>query len=261
MDFGSSGMYHIGLKPEQGAAYALLTGDPARVEAVASRLEEPAFVCANREYTTWVGRLQGERVLVISHGIGGPSTAICVEELCRCGVKTMIRVGTCGGMRLDVLGGDLVVATAAIRQEGTSREYLPVEFPAAADFAVTGALMEAAAGLGKKAHAGVVHCKDSFYGQHSPETSPVAARLLEQWEAWKRGGCLASEMESAALFILAAARGIRAGCVLEVLWNQEREAAGLENPRAAGTGDAIDTAAAALALLIAADRKSGEARG
>lgn len=173
----------------------------------------------------------------------------------------MIRVGTCGGMRLDVLGGDLVVATAAIRQEGTSREYLPVEFPAAADFAVTGALMEAAAGLGKKAHAGVVHCKDSFYGQHSPETSPVAARLLEQWEAWKRGGCLASEMESAALFILAAARGIRAGCVLEVLWNQEREAAGLENPRAAGTGDAIDTAAAALALLIAADRKSEEARG
>ena len=173
MDFGSQGMYHIGLKPEQGAAYALLTGDPGRVEAVASRLEEPVFVCANREYTTWAGRLQGERVLTISHGIGGPSTAICVEELCRCGVKTMIRVGTCGGMRLDVLGGDLVVATAAIRQEGTSREYLPVEFPAAADFAVTGALMEAAAGLGKKVHAGVVHCKDSFYGQHSPETSPV----------------------------------------------------------------------------------------
>mgnify|MGYP002496572079 CR=1 FL=1 len=134
-----------------------------------------------------------------------------------------------------------------------------MEFPAAADFAVTGALMEAAAGLGKKAHAGVVHCKDSFYGQHSPETSPVAARLREQWEAWRRGGCLASEMESAALFILAAARGLRAGCVLEVLWNQE--AAGLENPRAAGTGDAIDTAAAALALLIAADRKRGEARG
>ena len=140
MDLGSREMYHIGLRPEQGAAYALLTGDPGRVEAVAARLEDPAFVCANREYTTWAGRLEGERVLVTSHGIGGPSTAICVEELARCGVRTMIRVGTCGGMRLDVLGGDLVVATAAIRQEGTSREYLPVEFPAAADFRVTAAL-------------------------------------------------------------------------------------------------------------------------
>ena len=255
MDLGSREMYHIGLRPEQGAAYALLMGDPGRVEAVAARLEDPAFVCANREYTTWAGRLEGERVLVTSHGIGGPSTAICVEELARCGVRTMIRVGTCGGMRLDVLGGDLVVATAAIRQEGTSREYLPVEFPAAADFRVTAALAEAAAGLGKRAHIGVVHCKDSFYGQHSPESSPQASRLLEQWEAWKRGGCLASEMESAALFILAAAREIRAGCVLQVLWNQEREAAGLDNPRADGTGAAVDTAAEALRLLIAADSR------
>ena len=254
MDFGCKEMYHIGLRPEQGAAYALLTGDPGRVQAVAERLDQPVFVCSNREYTTWAGSLEGERVLVISHGIGGPSTAICVEELAQCGARTMIRVGTCGGMRLDVLGGELVVATAAIRQEGTSREYLPVEFPAAADFRVTGALMEAANWLKKTAHAGVVHCKDSFYGQHSPESSPVASRLLEQWEAWKRGGCLASEMESAALFILAAARGIRAGCVLQVLWNQEREAAGLENPRADGTGDAIDTAVEAMRKLIADDQ-------
>ena len=113
----------------------------------------------------------------------------------------------------------------------------------------------AAAGLGKRAHIGVVHCKESFYGQHSPESSPQASRLLEQWEAWKRGGCLASEMESAALFILAAAREIRAGCVLQVLWNQEREAAGLDNPRADGTGAAVDTAAEALRLLIAADSR------
>ena len=142
MDLGSREMYHIGLRPEQGAAYALLTGDPGRVEAVAARLEDPAFVCANREYTTWAGRLEGERVLVTSHGIGGPSTAICVEELVKCGAHTLIRVGTCGGMAHKVVGGDLVVASAAIRQEGTSREYLPVEFPAAADFAVTRALAD-----------------------------------------------------------------------------------------------------------------------
>ena len=129
--------YHISIAPEQGAPWALIAGDPGRVPAIAAYLDNPAPLGQNREYTSWVGTLAGQRVLVMSHGIGGPSTAICVEELAQCGVHTLIRVGTCGGMQQQVLAGDLVAATGAIRAEGTSREYLPVEFPAVADVQTT----------------------------------------------------------------------------------------------------------------------------
>ena len=253
MNFNAEKLYHIGLTPDQGAGYAILTGDPGRVESIARQLDKPAFVAQNREYTTWSGEISGQRLLVTSHGIGGPSTAICVEELARCGVHTMLRAGTCGGMKLEVMGGDLVIATAAIRQEGTSREYLPVEFPAVADFSVTSALISAASQLGHTAHAGVVHCKDSFYGQHSPDASPVSYELLNRWQSWLRGGCLASEMESATLYIVAASLGLRAGCVLQVVWNQEREAAGLDNPHAKTTDDVVNTAIAAMTILMKID--------
>lgn len=255
MNIHGETLYHIGLAPSQGAGFALLTGDPGRVEGIARRLEQPSFVAQNREYTTWAAKLNGQRLLITSHGIGGPSTAICVEELARCGVHTLIRIGTCGGMHLDVLGGDLVIATAAIRQEGTSREYLPLEFPAVADLDVTNALVNAARSAGRRVHAGVVQCKDSFYGQHSPDASPIAPRLQYQWQAWCKGGCLASEMESAALFIVGASLGLRTGCVLNTVWNQERAAAGLDNPRSEDTSAAIDTAIAALRDLMAAAEK------
>ncbi len=250
MDFNHEKMYHIGLTPADGAKYAIITGDPGRVERIAALLEQPQFVASNREYTTWAGLIDGERVLVTSHGIGGPSTAICVEELKRCGVSTLIRVGTCGGMALQVCGGDVVVATAAIRAEGTSREYLPIEFPAVADLDVSVALKEAADALGYTVYTGVVQCKDSFYGQHSPETMPVNYELENKWQAWLKGGCLASEMESATLYIVAAARGLRAGCVLHAVWNQEREKAGLSNVKDENTEKAAKTAIEAVRRLI-----------
>lgn len=250
MNFNEERMYHIGLKPSEGAEYAVITGDPGRVESIARLLDEPQLVASNREYTTWAGTLAGHRVLVTSHGIGGPSTAICIEELSRCGVGTVIRVGTCGGMALQVCGGDVVVATGAIRAEGTSREYLPIEFPAIADLGVCNALVNAAQAEGYTAHAGVVHCKDSFYGQHSPEASPVSYELQNKWQSWLRGGCLASEMESATLYTVAASLGLRAGCVLHVVWNQEREKAGLSNPKSEKTESAAKTAINALKALI-----------
>ena len=250
MNFNEQAMYHIGLTPSQGAAYAIVTGDPGRVESIARLLDEPVFVAQKREYTTWAGTLCGERVLVTSHGIGGPSTAICVEELYRCGVRTVIRVGTCGGMALDVVGGDLVVATGAIRAEGTSREYLPIEFPAVANHAVTTALIAGGEALDCTVPAGVVQCKDSFYGQHDPDASPVSYQLNNQWQAWLKGGCLASEMESATLYIVAAALGLRAGCVLNVVWNQERAAKGLANPQNENTQNGAKAAVNAIKLLI-----------
>ena len=246
LDFNKDTLFHIGLCPEQGASLAILTGDPGRVEEIARKFDDPVFVASNREFTTWAAQTAGKRLLVTSHGIGGPSTAICIEELYRCGVRTMIRVGTCGGMQMPVMGGDVVIATGAIRQEGTTGDYLPLAFPAVADFTVTQVLTEAAKELKQRYYTGVVHCKDSFYGQHDPAASPVAYQLENQWHAWIKGGCLASEMESAALFILGAVKGIRTGCVLQVLWNQERAAAGLANPQVTTAEGAVEVAVKAV---------------
>ena len=202
-------MYHIGLDSSHGAKYAILPGDPGRVEAIAARLESPHFLAQNREYTSWLGTLCGQPVLVMSTGMGGPSTAIAVEELYQTGVRTFIRVGTCGGMALPVVGGDLVVAQAAVRMEGTTREYVDLEYPACADWAVTNALARAAQQTGERVHIGVVQSKDSFYGQHSPDRMPAGGVLKDKWEQWKKAGCLASEMECAALFVVASVGTIK----------------------------------------------------
>jgi uridine phosphorylase len=188
--------------------------------------------------------------MVMSTGMGGPSTAIAVEELFKTGVRTFIRIGTCGGMAEQVVGGDVVIATGAIRQDGTSKEYVPIEFPAIADLSVTNALVQAAKNLGVTWHAGVVQCKDSFYGQHSPDRMPIGCELKEKWQAWVKAGCMASEMESATLYIVAQILGARAGCALSVVWNQEREAKGLSNPKVHDTSLAIDTVIEAVRLLI-----------
>ncbi|MCL2702260.1 MAG: uridine phosphorylase [Defluviitaleaceae bacterium] len=243
-------MYHLGFDEGHGAKYAILPGDPGRVEKIAALLDNPRFHCQNREYTAWLGDLNGETVMVISTGMGGPSTAICVEELFVTGVRTFIRVGTCGGMAEQVCGGDVVIATGAIRMEGTSREYAPIEFPAVADLDVTNALVKAAEKLNITRHTGVVQCKDSFYGQHSPARMPVGYELLNKWDAWVKAGALASEMESAALYIVCQVLGARAGCVLSVVWNQEREKRGLPNPQCHEPEAAIRTGIEAVRILI-----------
>lgn len=248
--------YHIQCGAGDVGGYCILPGDPGRCASIAALFDDPVPVAFNREFRTITGTLLGEKVTVTSTGIGGPSATIAMEELAALGAHTFIRVGTCGGIHLDVEGGDLVIATGAVRQEGTSREYAPVEYPAVPDFRVVRALTEAAAGLGGRWHTGVVQCKDSFYGQHAPERMPVAAELLEKWEAWKRLGVLASEMESAALFVAAAALGVRSGSVFHVVWNQERKKAGLEDREAHDTQTAVLAAVEAMKLLIREDRKS-----
>lgn len=215
-------MYHIGITKEQSAKYAILSGDPGRVEKIAKFLENPKFVAQNREYTSWEGFLLGEKIIVMSTGIGGASASIAVEELIKTGTDTFIRVGTCGGMQMKVEAGDIVIANAAIRMEGTSKEYLPIEYPAVSDFELTSCLVNGAKTLNNKCHVGVVQCKDSFYGQHSPETMPVGEELLQKWNAWIRGGCLASEMESAAIYTVANVRRVKASGVMLCVWNQER---------------------------------------
>ena len=213
------------------------------------------LVADNREYITYTGTLDGEKVSVTSTGIGGPSAAIAMEELYRCGADTFVRIGTCGGVQPEVKSGDIVIATGAIRMEGTSREYAPIEFPAVADLTVTNALVSAAKAKGYPFHTGVVQCKDSFYGQHEPEVKPVSYELLNKWEAWKRLGCLASEMESAALFVVASALKVRVGSCFLVMANQEREKLGLENPVVHDTDMAVQTAVEAIRELIKEEKK------
>ena len=249
--------YHIHCTPEQVGRYCILPGDPGRVPRIAALLDDARQVAENREYKVWTGTLLGEQVTVCSTGIGGPSAAIALEELYHCGADTFLRIGTCGGIDLDVRSGDIVVATGAVRYEHTSLEYAPIEFPAVPDFQVTCCLVEAAQALGLPLHTGVVQCKDSFYGQHSPEASPVSYELLQKWESWKRLGVKASEMESAALFVAAAARGCRCGSCFHVIWNQEREAAGLDQEMSEDTSAAVRVAVEALKRLIEADRRLG----
>ena len=247
--------FHIRCKEGDVGRYVFLPGDPGRCEAIAKHFDNPIHIGMNREYNIYTGTLLGEKVSVCSTGIGGPSAAIAMEELAAIGADTFIRVGTCGGIDMDVLPGDVVVATGAIRFEHTSLEYAPMEFPAVADFDITAALKASGEDLGYRVHTGVVQCKDSFYGQHAPEKSPVSYELLQKWEAWKRLGVKASEMESAALFVVANALGVRCGSCFTAVWNQEREKAGLAMPMTEDTSGAIKVGIEALKRIIVQDKK------
>ena len=251
---GTGIQYHLHIKEGDVGRYVIIPGDPKRVPLIAKHFDDAKQVADSREYVTYTGFLDGEKVSVTSTGIGGPSASIAMEELYKCGSDTFIRMGTCGGIALPVMGGDVVIATGAVRMEGTSREYAPIEFPAVASFEVVQALAEAANMLGKRSHIGVVQCKDSFYGQHDPAIMPVSYDLINKWEAWKRLGVLASEMESAALFVVAARLGARCGSAFSVVVNQEREILGMDNPKLHDTEDAIRVTVQALRNLIAIDR-------
>ena len=246
--------YHIGVDENDIGKYVILPGDPKRCEKIAAHFDDAKLVGDNREYITYTGYLNGEKVSVTSTGIGGPSAAIAMEELTKIGAHTFIRVGTCGGMQKNIKSGDIVIANAAIRAEGTSKEYAPIEFPAVSTFEITSALKNASNKLDLTSHVGVVQCKDSFYGQHEPDKMPISYELENKWNAWLKMGTLASEMESAALFTVANYLGVRAGSCFLVVANQEREKAGLKNPVVHDTEMAIKVGVEALKELIDLDK-------
>ncbi len=256
MKYAEEGVqYHLDIKKGDVGKYVILPGDPKRCAKIAAYFDDAKLVADKREYVTYTGYLNGEKVSVTSTGIGGPSASIALEELVKSGAETFIRVGTCGGMQMDVMGGDAVIATGAIRMEGTTKEYAPIEFPAVADLSVANALVNSAKELGFKYHAGVVQCKDSFYGQHEPHKMPVNYELENKWNAWIKLGALASEMESAALFVVGSYLRVKVGSVFLVVANQEREKQGLENPVVHDTEGAIKIAVNAIKHLIEEDKK------
>lgn len=249
--------YHVELAPGDVGRYVFLPGDPGRCEMIAAHLDDSHFVARHREYETWTGFLDGEKVSVTSTGIGGPSTAIAVEELVAIGADTFVRVGTSGAMQNSVRPGDIAVVNAAIRDEGTGIHYLPIEFPAVADLSVTNALVNGIVSLGKTYHVGVSQSKDSFYGQHDPGRMPVAARLRERWDAWMAGGAICSEMEAATLYVVASVLGVRAGGMMMVMGHPDQSPMTEAEWEASKVENLIPAAVAGMRELIRADKSSG----
>jgi uridine phosphorylase len=246
--------YHIQLDDGEAGAYVLLPGDPGRCEAIAARLDGARHLRSNREFTTFAGTLEGVPVSVISTGIGGPSTAICVEELVSIGVRTMIRVGTCGAMQDGIRSGEVVIVQGAMRDDGTSYHYVPAAFPAIADLEVVNALRDAARIAAQPHRVGVVFSTDSFYGQRDMDRMPVAAELRQRWEAAVRSGCLAAEMECAALLSVATTLGVRSGAALAVIDRSGPDAEPMPDPGHLPLDAVIEVAVGALRRLIATKR-------
>ena len=235
--------FHIHCKEGDVGRYCILPGDPGRCGAIAAYFDSPRLISQNREYTVYTGMLLGEKVTVCSTGIGGPSAAIAMEELHNIGADTFIRVGTCGRICPESYNEELegVIITGAVRDEGTTVHYVPIEYPAMADRHVTDALAQACAAKGYRFAEGIAQSKDSFYGQHDPDSMPNSGRLHQRWEAWEKSGVMASEMETAALFIVSSIRGARAGAIM---------AYGNMNDHT------IELACDAIKLLIERDRKA-----
>lgn len=238
--------YHVQLHEGDVGRYVLLPGDPGRCAPIASRFDNAKLIATHREYETWTGELDGERVSVVSTGIGSPSTAIAVEELVKLGCHTFIRVGTSGAMQPGTPSGQLAIVTAAIRDEGTTTHYMPMEFPAVAAPQVVDALVIAARRVGADYRLGVSQTKDSFYGEVEPERMPLADRLRDRWAAWVAGGAICSEMEAAAIFVLGSIHRVRTGGVMH-MWS--------DGDGADDRARHLDTAVEALRVLIAQDRE------
>ena len=207
-------MLHVNLAKGEVGRYAIIPGDPDRCELIAAHLDNPRLVTRKREFTTWEGTLEGEKVTVTSTGICGPSTAICVEELHKCGADTFIRVGTCASTCADVQCGDIVVASGSVRMDGTSLHYLPLEYPAVPSYQLLKRLEESSNALGYHTVVGVSITKDSFYTQTEPETKPVSDELISRWRSYVRGGAVCTSMEESILFLVGTSLGVRTGSVL-----------------------------------------------
>ncbi len=241
--------YHIDLGKGDIGRYVLLPGDPGRVEQIAGYFDNAEEIAFNREYRTFTGTIDGIPVSATSTGIGCPSAAIAIEELIKCGADTFIRIGTAGGLQPEIQLGDLVITTATVREEGTTRQYIPIEYPAVADFSVTAALRDAAASLGCRHHLGIGHTKDGFYTEGAVDLPSFEETRL-RWKAWERGNVLSTSMEAAALFVISSIRRVRAGEVLAIIGLTYKDEPIIKK---VGIDEAIKTAVEAVKILASSD--------
>ncbi|WP_340607961.1 uridine phosphorylase [Xenorhabdus bharatensis] len=223
-----SDVFHLGITKNdlQGATLAIVPGDPDRVEKIARLMDNPVHLASHREFTTWRAEIDGKPVVVCSTGIGGPSTSIAVEELAQLGVGTFLRIGTTGAIQENINVGDVLVTTAAVRLDGASLHFAPMEFPAVADFECTNALYAAAKSSGTTTHVGVTASSDTFYpGQERYDTysGRVVRRFQGSMKEWQEMGVMNFEMESATLLTMCASQGLRAGMVAGVIVNRTQQ--------------------------------------
>lgn len=204
--------YHVGLSREDVGDYVLVPGDPFRTPLIAKHLRDAKEVAFSREYRTFTGNVDGEKVSTMSSGMGGPSVAIGVEELHELGVHTLLRVGTCGALQPEVKMGDLVIAIAAVRSEGTPDGYVPKEYPAVASLDVVNALIEAAEAAKVPYHVGLMRSVDALYSDLLPDQMP-RPDLRGELEMWTKAGIIGNDMETSTLLIVSRLRGVRAGTV------------------------------------------------
>jgi uridine phosphorylase len=195
--------FHIRCDPSEISRYVFVPGSHDRAKKIAAHFENMHTVSESRGYLVYSGSYDGIFMTVSSTGMGGPSTAICIEELGHMGADTFIRVGSCGTYQDNVTCGDVIISTGTFRDGGTANVYLPIEFPAVPDFNVTSAMVEAAGKLKIKAHVGLGSAGDAFYAPRDP-----AKR-----ELLKQAGVVSGEMESDTLYIVASLRGFRAGAL------------------------------------------------
>ena len=249
-DPNAARQYHLEVTAGDVADSVLLPGDPDRLEAITDGWDDHETVASHREYRTATGRIHGTPISVTSTGIGGPSAAIAVEELARVGADTLIRVGSCGALEADVAVGDLVITSGAMRQEGTSSEYVDESYPAVADQEVLSALVAAAERLGHPYHVGVTLSTDSFYaGQSRPGFEGYRPPGSEdRLEALRAANVTNVEMEAATILTLASLYGLRAGAVCTVYANRETGAF-----ETIGERRAAETASLAVSLLAEMD--------
>lgn len=250
-------MMHLGIRKGEVGRYVFLPGSPERSEKISKYLENPIEIAYNREFLTFTGTLEGVQVSVTSTGIGGPSTAIAVEELYQCGADTMIRVGTCASVSEDFHKGDLIIPNGAVRMEGAGRHYLPTEFPAVPDFETTRILEEAAIRLNYVYKVGITITKAGFFTQTSPATKPIGPELIQKWAAYRAGGALATSMECAPLFLVGASLGIRAGAVLVSATNDASYSGDVKDYPYGFEHLAIETGIEAMRMMILRDREAG----
>jgi len=235
--------------PEELPASVLVVGDPDRADWIASTLDDAVEIGRYREYVTHRGTYRGLPVAVWSHGVGGAGAAVCFEELCRAGAKTILRVGTAGGMQHDVLPGHLVVATAAVRDDGVTDRIVPPAYPSVPSHRVVAALRVGSEGVEAPAHEGTVVTSALFYS-HSV--------LGNSWEQWHKAGVAAVEMECAVLFVIAAMHGVESGAILAIDGNPLEEGdtdMSQYDPHRSLVKDGVEAAfSVALAALAALDQ-------
>ena len=246
-------VHHLKLKKGDVGKYVIMPGDPKRCKKIAQRFDNPKLIADFREYATYTGYIDGVKVSTTSHGIGGPSTAIALEELIKVGADTFLRVGTCGGMNINVLPGDIVIVNGAIKLGGTMDNYIPKEFPCVPNIEVLEAMIEASNNIKNKTHVGIVQCKDAFYSQHAPDSMAVDKELLYKWDSYIKAGALASEMESATLFAVGSAKNVRTGAAMLVLHNQERIKNNINDKKDYTGEEAIDLIIESIRVLIKND--------